>query len=122
MQNPSNIPVFDQAPLDELNEVGGPDLIRELVELFFTETPNIISDLENAMLSEDWELMGRSAHTLKSSAYYLGALLLSDIGRAIEATADSPSPEAGKNFQGQPTEAFELAKSALVDFTKNLPE
>ena len=122
MQNPSSIPDFDQAPLDELNEVGGPELIRELVELFFAETPGLINDLETAMASGDWESMGRVAHTLKSSSYYLGALLLSDIGRLIEATAASGSPEAAKNFQGQSQQAFANAKNKLLEFVQTLPE
>ncbi|MFT4710338.1 MAG: HPt (histidine-containing phosphotransfer) domain-containing protein [Bacteroidia bacterium] len=121
MQDPSSIPDFDKAPLDELIEVGGPDLIRELVELFFTETPGLIGQLERAITSEDWESMGRAAHTLKSSSYYLGALLLSDIGRVIEATATSGSPEAAKNFIGQSQQAFDSAKNKLVAFVQTLP-
>ena len=122
MQEPSQIPVFDRSPLDELNEVGGPELIRELVELFFTVTPELITELETALVAGDWDSMGRAAHTLKSSSYYLGALLLSDIGRVIEATAISNAPEAAKNFAGQPTEAFELVRGKLIDFVKTLPE
>ena len=122
MQDPSSIPDFDQAPLDELNEIAGPELIRELVELFFTETPSLIDDLETAILGEDWESMGRVAGTLKSSSYYLGALLLSDIGRVIEATAASGSPEAAKHFQGHSHRAFTDVRNRLVEFVQALPE
>ena len=120
MQEPSQIPVFDRVPLDELYEVGGPDLIRELIELFFSDTPGLIDELECAIVSEDWDAMGHIAHTLKSSSYYMGAVLLSDIGRAIEATSISPSPEAAKNFAGQAGAAFELVKCKLSDFAGSL--
>ena len=122
MQQPSPIPIFDRAPLDELNEVGGPELIRELVELFFSETPGTISELEGAIISEDWDIMGRAAHTLKSISYYLGALILSDLGRMIEATSTSPSPEAGKNFAGHAANAFDQVKRELRTFVSTLPE
>ena len=122
MQDPSHIPVFDQAPLEELNEVGGPELIRELVELFFTETPGLIGELESAINDEDWDAMGRAAHTLKSSSYYLGALLLSDIGRVIEAAFTNGAPEAAKNFSGQSEPAFAAARNKLTEFVQTLPE
>ncbi|MDF1799111.1 MAG: Hpt domain-containing protein [Planctomycetota bacterium] len=120
MQDPQQPPVFDPGPFKELMEVGGPELVHELCELFLTDTPNIIDELEAAVESEDWETMGRAAHTLKSSAFYLGALALSNLAKSIEVLAGD-DPVAGAALAAEPRRAFVEVSGALTKACEELP-
>ena len=120
MQDSQHPPVFDPGPFNGLMEVGGPELIQELCELFLTDTPGIIDELEAAVQSEDWETMGRAAHSLKSSAFYLGALALSNLAKTIEHYAQE-DPQAGAALATEPRRAFAEVTGALTKACQELP-
>jgi len=121
MHDPNQPPVFDPGPFEELKEVGGPELIQELAELFLTDTPGLIDELEEAAAAEDWDALGRCAHTLKSSAFYLGALALSDLARRIELATEAGEHAEGLALAGQPRTAFAEADAALRSACAELP-
>lgn len=74
---PDTVFAFD----DLLERLGGEiDLVREIVGVFESHAPTVISRLEHAVGSSDWEVAAREAHTLKGSAATVGA-------SAIQATA-----------------------------------
>lgn len=78
---------IDRAVIESLRELGGedePGLVRELVELFFGDTPARIEALRGAVARDDFEEAQRIAHALKSSCGNLGATVLADLCRAIE--------------------------------------
>jgi signal transduction histidine kinase/CheY-like chemotaxis protein/HPt (histidine-containing phosphotransfer) domain-containing protein len=93
--NDRRIPVetMEPEPLDEdviqsLRELGGeddPGLLAELAELFLEDAPPRIADLQRALESNDTKLLQETAHALKSSCGNLGALLLSEMCRELEA-------------------------------------
>jgi len=121
MADSAQPPVFDPGPFEELTEVGGPELIQELTELFLADTPALITELEMAAGEEDWAAMGRAAHTLKASAFYLGALALSDVARRIEAHTEAGQHADGLALVGEPRQAFEAAGCALRTACADLP-
>ncbi len=43
------------------------ELLQELIELFLEDYPDLISEIESAIESQDAETLRRSAHTLKGS-------------------------------------------------------
>lgn len=60
---------------DYLNEItgGDPDFLAELLSDFLTQTPELLSQIESALVSGDAATLGKVAHTLKGSARSVGA-------------------------------------------------
>lgn len=63
-------------PLDlsYLKEMSGdsPEFIIEMIDLFKTQTPLYIAELENAIVSEDWDRVAASSHKIKPTFTYVG--------------------------------------------------
>ena len=114
-------PILDRAPIADLLDIGGPDLVQELTDLFLSDTPRLLSDIEAALAAEDWEALTRASHSLKSSAFYLGALALSELSRQLESLSGSGDPEPCRALCAQTPEAFEQAKAALLEMRAELP-
>jgi len=114
-------PVLDRAPIVDLLDLGGPDLVQELTELFFSDTPGLIAEIETALEAEDWEALTRASHSLKSSAFYLGALALSEISRLLESSSRSGEEAHCKELSAQAPVAYEAAKAALIQMRSELP-
>ena len=71
--------------LRELNTVGAPDIVQELVALFKDSAPESIRKMKNAAEGGGVvSLIYDEAHTLKSSSANLGALKMSQICKDIE--------------------------------------
>ncbi|MCI0361979.1 MAG: response regulator, partial [Planctomycetaceae bacterium] len=70
----------------EALEFAGGDgaLLGEIVDAAKTETPRVLADLQRAVAQGDVELARRSAHTLKSTANYLGSKSLADVAQRVE--------------------------------------
>jgi len=69
-------PTLDESMLDDIlgfSPEGGPALVRELAEMFFSETPNRIRLLHAGIASGDVETVTRAAHALKGSSSNIGA-------------------------------------------------
>ena len=113
MTRPTPEPLFDPGPLEELCEVGGPELVHELTELFLQDTPELLDALEAAASAEDWQALGAAAHTLRSTAFYLGALALSELARRIELAVAAGDPTEGAAIATRPREAFAEVTVAL---------
>ena len=60
------------------------DDFEELLPAFFENSRQIISDLWNAKSSQQFEILQRNAHSLKSSSANLGALNLSSLAKSLE--------------------------------------
>lgn len=108
--------VLDDSVIAMLRELGGddePDLLEELVEVFLADAPGRIRDMRAAIDRGDLELLERAAHTLKSSAANLGALVLSEHARqletAVRAGASVPLDELAAHCQA----ALDDAERAL---------
>jgi HPt (histidine-containing phosphotransfer) domain-containing protein len=65
------------------------DLVRHVVEIYLNDAPQLISALETAAASGDFEGLRRNAHTLKSNSAHIGARALSMFAKELEAQARS---------------------------------
>jgi HPt (histidine-containing phosphotransfer) domain-containing protein len=110
----SDQPVLDQTPLNELLEIGGPELVQELADVFLSDTPQLIEAIQTALINEDWNALARASHSLKSSAFYLGAMALSDLSANLEREAKAQTSLAACRDLGVKTPTyFAEAKLAL---------
>lgn len=65
-------PVLDEAMLAEVTG-GDPDLIRELAELYISDSGEQLESMERALAARDIEGVGRIAHGLKGASASIGA-------------------------------------------------
>jgi HPt (histidine-containing phosphotransfer) domain-containing protein len=82
--------VLDASVIQGLRELGGeddPGLLLELVQLFLSDAPQRMREIEYGLEQGDWKLLERAAHTLKSASANIGALGLSAICKELEASA-----------------------------------
>jgi two-component system sensor histidine kinase/response regulator len=57
-------PIFDRA--DALSRIDGDeDLLGILLDMFLADAPNYLTELDNALSSQDWARLHRAGHTLK---------------------------------------------------------
>ncbi len=103
--------------LDELFLlVGNQDwhLLVELIEGYIADLPNQLQTLRQAEANEDWLLIRRTAHTLKSSSAMFGAVLLSALCQTLEIIV-APDHAAGIHEKiGQIEHEMERAAAALT--------
>jgi HPt (histidine-containing phosphotransfer) domain-containing protein len=85
----SGPPVLDEAALVRLRRIGGPDLVRRLIELYLSNVEDRIGMLTKGVAEGDASQVELVAHTMKSSAGNLGALRLQQTAEALEASAGS---------------------------------
>lgn len=70
-----------------LQRPGKPDLLGRIVDLFVTQTPKDVATITASVVSEDFELVRITAHSVKSSAAYVGAHQFSERLAKIEKAA-----------------------------------
>lgn len=74
-----------------LQEDGGPDLVAELFDLFYTDVPVRFDELSVALDSGDAGALASIAHGLKSASANIGCLGFSEICRQLEALGRNQS-------------------------------
>jgi len=78
--------VFDlEALRSRLGDDG--EAIREIVDLFLVETPDLVSGLRSAAVAEEWGLVAKLAHTLKGACANFGAVALAALAEEMEQAA-----------------------------------
>ena len=75
---------IDRAVFEELKVTAGADFVRELVDTFLTEAPNMLADLRRALDGNDAERFRRVAHSLKSNSNTFGASTLAAMAKSLE--------------------------------------
>ena len=74
---------LDPAALDGLREIGGDQLVTDLVATFLADAPLLLAALRGRNVDE----VRRAAHTLKSNGATFGATCLSELARELEELA-----------------------------------
>ena len=97
--------VLDAAVVAELRRAqdafGNPAFIRQLVELFLSNTPGKMDRIRQALAAGDAEAIGQAAHALRSSCGMLGAAQLAGaFARMEEAAARGDLAAAAVAFEG----------------------
>jgi CheY-like chemotaxis protein len=91
---------IDEQVLDALRQLqreGRPDIVRQVVRLFFKGAVDLLTDLENGAATGDAALLYRASHALKSASASVGAVLLSSRCKELEALARSGAvPDAAR--------------------------
>lgn len=81
---------IDQTALNNIRALqrpGKPDLLGRIVTLFLNQTPDAITTILNALTAGDLDTVRTSAHSMKTSAAYVGATQFSIRMSDIESAA-----------------------------------
>jgi len=108
--------VLDRSVIASLRELGGdddPGLFAELVDLFLSDTPERMRQLESALEQSDPSALERAAHALKSSSANLGAMGLSALFRDIETAGREKDLDRAASLVQRSSQEFARVKDAL---------
>lgn len=74
--------------LSMVRDISGGDeaFIKKMVQLFIDTMPNNMSDLDNALQAQNWEMVGKHAHKMKSTIDSMGIVSLKDDIRTVESS------------------------------------
>ena len=84
----SDNPPLDLQVIDALRALSpesGGDFLRELVEIYLRDTPERLTELEQALVRQDAAMVTRAAHSIKGSSSNFGAKRLAQFAQEIEA-------------------------------------
>ncbi len=94
MPQPASPPLLIDLKLIERSIQGfGSDnrvVLHEFIDLFMVETPKLMTNLDRAITEGDYHQIRIAAHTLKSNAALLGAMILTDLCHHLEEAALAP--------------------------------
>lgn len=90
-------PVLDSdtiGKLRSLNQPGKMDLVAELSELFFKDSPDLLEKASSSLESRDFDGLYKAVHRLKGSALYIGGTELGQLCQDIMASAKEQDSDA----------------------------
>ena len=108
--------VLDAGVIQGLRELGGeqdPGLLLELIDLYLTDAPQRMAEIEQSLAAGDWKLLERAAHTLKSASANIGALNLSALCQQLELKARASDAQVCTNLYRLSSENYARVASAL---------
>jgi PAS domain S-box-containing protein len=95
-------------------ELAASGALAQVVDLFGTHTPEILTDLRNAIGAGDSQAVRESAHKLKGSSATVGAMPLSKLCFDLQKQAESGSLVGAAELVDQIEAAFQDAHAALL--------
>jgi histidine phosphotransfer protein HptB len=82
-------PTIDVATFEALQQSAGADFVKELVDTFLGEAPQMLKTLRQAQTDKNVDVFRRTAHSLKSNSNTFGATKLAHLSRELELSAAS---------------------------------
>ena len=83
------LPLLDESQLDQLRGNGAEDTLREIIDMYLTDTTEQLGNLESAITKQSAESVQRITHQLKGSSANLGARRLADALARLEEAAET---------------------------------
>jgi len=80
---------LDDSALGNLRDLGGDDFLREVIDAFLGDAPELLATLRRSLDEQRAEELRRAAHTLKSNGATLGADGFAELCRTLEQRAKS---------------------------------
>ncbi len=126
MSEPDQSTPVDPQPIDihaienlrEMQVPGEPDVVLEIVETFMQGVPGHAEKLRGSLAGGDFEELGRSAHSLKGSAGFLGMREVGVICERLEAAARDGRGDDARRLVAALEEALARAEAVLQDICR----
>ena len=109
-------PTLDPAAFAHLLEITGDDLefVDELIDTYLEDAAVQLDAMRSAAEASDVAALVRPAHSLKSSSANVGAMLLAEACRSLEADGRVGTVADATNRVAACAHAFELVQAALL--------
>jgi CheY-like chemotaxis protein/HPt (histidine-containing phosphotransfer) domain-containing protein len=104
----------DPARLEMIAEVMSGETLGEFLEVFLVSTAERITQIRGLVDHNDFEEIGREAHTLLGTAGNFGALRLSELAVELSAACDAGDPGLARGVAGELTDAFNATSAAVL--------
>ena len=101
--------------LRELHEDGEPDLLADLIALFFAAVPPPLVALRKAVDAGDAHSVERIAHTLKGSSANIGAVRMQALCTELEEIGRSEELRAAPGLISRLEEEFGRVRAVFVE-------
>ena len=101
--------------ISALQQEGMPDILTELIEIYFKESEKLIQSLCHSMEHNDAEGMARSAHSLKSSSGNMGAMALAEVCKNMEVNVKRQMTDHAVDDCNQIIAEYQRVQSALKE-------
>ena len=107
--------LVDQSVIRRLKEMApdDPNFLKEVIEMFLEQAPEIIRDMEESYKKKAFELMGAAAHKLKGSSLNMGAKKLAEVCRELEIRGRSNDGSDGDTMIASAKMLFEKTSVEL---------
>jgi len=106
--------------LERLYKIGGASLVSNMIELFVENVTNRLQAAEEGLQQQDFQIIERSMHSLKSSAGNVGAELLQTMAAQIESLGIQHPWDDLRIKLRQVRKEFELVQEKLTEERINL--
>jgi HPt (histidine-containing phosphotransfer) domain-containing protein len=110
-----DLPLVDLAQIDRLNEWGGADLKRKMIDLFLTHAMERLDQVRDGIATGSSKKAENGAHTLKSSAGNVGASRVQKLAQDAETLAEEGKLDELSALFPSLEEEFHAACEALKD-------
>jgi len=107
-----NLPDLDLSFLYEIAD-GSDEFIVESIDMFLQQTPMLISEIGEAIASNNWSAAGAAAHKLKPNLGFFGMHTTQGMMQDIEHMAKNGAPEPSALKERYDT-AKEIIEGSLV--------
>jgi CheY-like chemotaxis protein/HPt (histidine-containing phosphotransfer) domain-containing protein len=107
-------PILNEKTITRLKREMQSQGIDWLVDLYLSELPNYLSQLQTALMCQDADALHLAAHKLKGSSHSLGAEQVMNLCKLLEDTAKENAFAQAETHFNQLKTATEQAKMALI--------
>ncbi|QJD97506.1 Hpt domain-containing protein [Mucilaginibacter robiniae] len=89
-------PDLDLTFLEEIAD-GSDEFIVESIDMFLQQTPQLMSEIEQGITSQNWPIAAAAAHKLKANLGFFGMHTCQGLMQQIEGLAKSGAPDSSIN-------------------------
>ena len=89
-------------------------LLLKVLDIWLVESPNLLSQIQQAVVEPDFPVLLRAAHSLKNSAANLGARRLAQLCLQMEQQARQENPQELQNLLTEIEKLFMLTKDEIA--------
>lgn len=113
----SETPLINLSHLEEYTD-GDPEMMQELIDVFFETVDETLSTLEHNVTEGENEAWSEAAHKLKGAAGYVGAEKLRSYCNIAQQMRNVPQCERQTMFQNIHEHAARVCDTLKKEFTK----
>lgn len=112
----SEVPPIDANSIEQLRAINpddGGEFLRELIDIFLSDTPRRIDEIASALTAGNGSVLSRAAHSIKGSSGNFGATRLATMAQAIESHGKLSELSQVKSILPDFRNEYERVKAAL---------